>query len=243
MQRLGVRAPEQVEIAAVADPVLGVVQQGLRLRGAPARIAGPEADDREPALRPADPVRIDRGGRTCDRASRALGLGLGDHQRAAGPGRGQRRALGDAMAAGRREHHLRRVGEPFRLRLQLGRGKQPQRHAERVRQREQRALARLQLDRGDAGDGLPRQIVLGQACPDQLQDLVRPTCRARSRRRAPAPSGGSPDGLPSPTRSGRSRVTLSSPVAANGAPPAVSQSASPVFDAEARPRGRRAARP
>ena len=228
----------------VADPVLGVVQQGLRLRRAPAAHAGPEAHDREPALRAADPVGIDRRGRACDRAGRALGLGLGDHQRARRPDRGQRRALGYAMAAGRREHHLGRIGEPVRFRLQLGRGEQPQRHAERVRQRTHRAArppsARSRrCRRSPPAPGRARASVVATSSRTSSAVVPRsqPTPSARilgwitrwSSRARPRP--------------GRSRVTLSiagrgERRAARGQPVGIAG-----LDAQARPGGHRAARP
>ena len=48
---------DQVEIEAVADQLLGLGQQLLRLARAPAQVARPEADDGEPALRAADGCR------------------------------------------------------------------------------------------------------------------------------------------------------------------------------------------
>ena len=45
---------EKLEIVAVADPVLGIIEERRGLGRAPVGGPGPEADDREAPLRPAD---------------------------------------------------------------------------------------------------------------------------------------------------------------------------------------------
>ena len=51
---------EQVEIEAISDHVARRGERGARFRGAPDRVAGTDADDRQPAARPADRGDVDR---------------------------------------------------------------------------------------------------------------------------------------------------------------------------------------
>ena len=86
----GDRSAEQVEIEAVADDFVGRRKQRGGLRGAPSRIAGADADDRQPAARPADRAGVDRRRRRA-RSRRSRGATGGAARPARRPVR-QRRA-------------------------------------------------------------------------------------------------------------------------------------------------------
>ena len=181
----GDQVGDQVEIEAVADDVVGLAQRLRRLGGAPAGAARADADDGEPAARPADRGGIDgarqRGRR---RRWRARERCLGDDQRRLRPGGGQRRALGDAMAADLAEDDLGRIGQPRRLALQLGRGEEAGGTPSACADRMDRRLVRLQVERGDAGDRRRGETMLPRAC------------RATS---AITSSGAAPRSQPTPT--------------------------------------------
>jgi hypothetical protein len=75
------------------------------------------------------------------------------------------------VRAGRREHHIRGIGEPRGFRLQSFRRKEPGRRTERLGQGMDRRLPRLELDRCYAGDRLARQAVPRQRSTGQRHKL------------------------------------------------------------------------
>ena len=100
------RATEQIEIETIADHVVRSGEQRARFRRAPRRIAGADADDCEPAARPADRRGVQRHRRARNCARRAARLAAPHDQRAAGTGGRERRAFRDAPTAGRAERRL-----------------------------------------------------------------------------------------------------------------------------------------
>ena len=198
----GDRRAEQVEIEAIADDLARRGERGARLRGAPAGIAGADADDRQPAARAADRGGVDRPRRAGDGAGRVARLALRHDEGSARAGRGERRAFGDAPAAGRAEHRLGAFGQALGLGKQaLGREKS-RRHAERCGERMDRRFGQLQFDRHDRGAPLRGETGFGERRAREIGDLRRPRSRARSRCRAPAPA----DGRPAPQLSGGGRA-------------------------------------
>ena len=97
---------DQVEIEAVADQLLGLGQQALRLARAPAQVARPEADDGEPALGAADGAGIEVVRRQGDGAGDPLALALGHQEAAFRTDCREGGAFGDTPAAGLAEDDL-----------------------------------------------------------------------------------------------------------------------------------------
>ena len=212
----------QIEIAGVAHPVLGVVEQRARLRGTPVRAAGTEADDRKTPLWPADTGGVERRGRAGNRAGGALRSGLGDDQFTFRPDRGQRRALRHPVAAGHREHRGRRIGKPRSLRLESARLGRTSR-ARQAARRAHGSPARPPSDRSRRR----RRSRRGRGHDARWSSLTRPISSPGSMPRShPTPSASSlgwitrrvadPGSARSVTR------TSSSPRLAKDAPPAVS---------------------
>ena len=134
----------------------------------------------------------DRLRRARDGAGRAPRFALWHDQHPVRPGGGERRALGDAPAAGRAKHRRRALGQTRRLGEEARGRKKPRRHAELRGERVDPRLGELQLDRHDRRDRPRRQPRLGQRRARQIRDFLARSSRARSRCRAPAPADGRP---------------------------------------------------
>jgi len=89
------------------------------------------------------------------------------------PGGGERRPLGDAMAAHLAEYRFRGIGQPGRLGLQFRRREEAGRYAEAIGRRQHRRLVGLDVEGGQAGHGLARQAGFGEAPLHQIRQFLR----------------------------------------------------------------------
>ena len=145
---LATAAADQIEIAGVADPVVGVVEQRARLGGSPVRAARPQADQRETPW--GRPIRGSSGAGARQRAGGAVRSGLADHQLADRPQRAPRPRR--RRATGHGKHLGGRIGQTRSLRLQPARREEPGGRAELRGERMDRRLRRLEVERDHAGD-------------------------------------------------------------------------------------------
>ena len=143
---------QEIEIALIADPVLGGLEQMIGLRGAPSGGPRTDADDRKLPLRPAQLRRVDHIDRAGDGAGGAGGFGFFHDQGATGAGGFERSALGHPVTAGLVEDEIGRVGEAIFLAFQGIGSEKTCRYAEMLGERMDGRFCRFQLDRDDSSD-------------------------------------------------------------------------------------------
>ena len=98
---------------------------------------------------------------------------LGHQQPALASDRRQGGALGHAMGAGDLEDEFGRVGEARRLLLELGGKEETRRYAECFRRRMHRRLVGLEVERGDAGHRIGREVRLVEGAAHQRDHFAR----------------------------------------------------------------------
>jgi len=161
--------PQQIEIELVTDQVRRGANLGLGFRCPPGGIAGAEPDHRERPTPPTDGARIKRCRRPGNGTGRARRLGLGRDQLALCAGGGERRALGDAVAADLAKHQLGRPGEARGLSFQARGRKEARRYAQSFGDGMHCRLVGLEVEGDHRGDRALGEIVLGQGIARERQ--------------------------------------------------------------------------
>ena len=168
----GGERPQKVDIEAVAHKLLGLLHEARNLGRAPGGLARADPHDREPPARPA--AQFDeRCGGQCERAGGVGALAFGVPELPRRAGLGKCRGLGHAMGADLGKDSGGRRCKPWRLGLERGGGKEPQRYVEVAGKREDRGLVGLEINGTDRMDRGRCDPCLGQHRADKRGEFGR----------------------------------------------------------------------